>query len=250
MWVNMSSSDITKINRNFMGVKEEEKVMGNKRRDLAVRIALVVVANLILGVGISLLRLSGFGTDPFTCMNLGVSSKLGMGLGLYQVIFNLILFIPVFILDRKSFGIGALVNMFGLGYFIEFYMFLFGAAGITIEGLAGAMGARIPLLVAGVLVVCFGIALYMFCDLGAAPYDRLGVIIETYSHKKIKFKWARIAMDLTSIAVGLLTGSVIGIGTVVVAFFTGPIVSFFREKVVRPLVRRLGIHMEEKQPEK
>ncbi len=215
--------------------------MEGKKKDLVMRIVLVVAANLILGGGISLLRLSGFGTDPYTCMNLGVSSHLGIGLGLYQVIFNTILFIPVFILDRKSFGIGALVNMFGLGYFIEFYMFLLAAAGITIEGLAGNTVIRIALLVAGVLVVCFGIALYMFCNLGAAPYDRLGVIIETYSHKKIKFKWARIAMDLTSIAVGILTGSVIGVGTVVVAFFTGPIVSFFREKAVIPLVKKLGI---------
>ncbi len=221
--------------------------MGKKKNDFAARVALVVVANLILGGGISLLRLSGFGTDPFTCMNLGVSSRLGIGLGLYQVIFNTILFIPVFILDRKSFGIGALVNMFGLGYFIEFYMFLFSAGGITIEGLSGVMTARIPLLAAGVLVVCFGIALYMLCDLGAAPYDRLGVVIETYSHKKIKFKWARIAMDLISIFVGIVTGSVIGVGTVVVAFFTGPIVSFFREQVIMPVMKKMGLHIEEKQ---
>ena len=55
--------------------------MGKKKNDFAARVALVVAANLILGGGISLLRLSGFGTDPFTCMNLGVSSRLGIGLG-------------------------------------------------------------------------------------------------------------------------------------------------------------------------
>ena len=44
-------------------------------------------------------------------------------------------------------------------------------------------------------------------------------------------------MDLVSIAVGFLTGSVIGIGTVVVAFFTGPIVSFFRDTAVARIMR-------------
>ena len=86
-------------------------------------------------------------------------------------------------------------------------------------------------------MVCFGVALYMFCDLGSAPYDRLGVIIENYSHGKIKFKWARVCLDIFSTVVGFLTGSVIGIGTVIIAFFTGPIVRFFREKVIAPRIK-------------
>ncbi len=211
--------------------------MESKNKNLVMRIVLVVLANMILGLGISLLRLAGFGTDPYTCMNLGVSSKLGMSYGTYQMIFNIVLFIPVFILDRKSFGVGALVNMLVLGYFVEFFMFAFGAVGITIEGLAGNLLIQIPILTLGVFVVCFGVALYMFCDLGSAPYDRLGVIIENYSHGKIKFKWARVCLDIFSTVVGFLTGSVIGIGTVIIAFFTGPIVSFFREKVIAPRIK-------------
>ena len=211
--------------------------MESKNKNLAMRIVLVVLANMILGLGISLLRLAGFGTDPYTCMNLGVSSKLGMSYGTYQMIFNIVLFIPVFILDRKSFGVGALVNMLVLGYFVEFFMFAFGAVGITIEGLAGNLLIQIPILTLGVFVVCFGVALYMFCDLGSAPYDRLGVIIENYSHGKIKFKWARVCLDIFSTVVGFLTGSGIGIGTVIIAFFTGPIVSFFREKVIAPRIK-------------
>ena len=211
--------------------------MESKNKNLAMRIVLVVLANMILGLGISLLRLAGVGTDPYTCMNLGVSSKLGMSYGTYQMIFNIVLFIPVFILDKKSFGVGALVNMLVLGYFVEFFMFAFGAVGITIEGLAGNLLIQIPILTLGVFVVCFGVALYMFCDLGSAPYDRLGVIIENYSHGKIKFKWARVCLDIFSTVVGFLTGSVIGIGTVIIAFFTGPIVSFFREKVIAPRIK-------------
>jgi len=208
--------------------------MEKKRKAFIMRTIFVVLANMILGLGIALLRLSGFGTDPFTCMNLGVSSLLGMNYGTYQMILNIVLFIPVWILDRKSFGIGALVNMLALGYFVEGFVFLFGLGGITIEGLAGNYPAMILLLAAGVLVVCFGIALYLFCDLGSAPYDRISIIVEKYSNGKIKFKWARVVLDIFSTAAGLLTGSVVGIGTVIIAFFTGPIVSFFRDRVIAP----------------
>ena len=44
--------------------------MESKKKEFLLRVVLVVVANLILGLGIALLRLSGFGTDPFSCMNL------------------------------------------------------------------------------------------------------------------------------------------------------------------------------------
>lgn len=213
--------------------------MENKTKKLMLRIVWVVIANLILALGIGMLRLSGFGTDPFTAMNLGVSSYLPVSFGVYQMLFNIVLFIPVFILDRKSFGVGALVNMLLLGYFVEFFMALFAMMGVTIEGLAGSLIAQVPILVAGVLVVCLGIALYMACDLGSAPYDRISVIVETYSHGKIRFKWARICLDIISTAVGFATGSVIGIGTVIIAFFTGPIVSFFRDTVVARIMKNL-----------
>ncbi len=213
--------------------------MDEKKKKLMLRIMWVTVANLILALGIGLLRLSSFGTDPFTCMNLGVSSHLPVSFAMYQMIFNVLLFIPVFILDRKSFGVGALINMLLLGYFVEFFMFLFSGLGITVESAAGNMALRIPALILGILVLCFGVALYMACDLGAAPYDRLSVIAENYSHSRIKYKWARVAQDVISASVGLATGSVVSIGTVVVALFTGPIVSFFRDTAVAKITKGL-----------
>ena len=42
--------------------------MENPSEKWKARAVLVVIANLILGMGVALLRLAGFGTDPFTCM--------------------------------------------------------------------------------------------------------------------------------------------------------------------------------------
>lgn len=209
--------------------------MKGKKHQLVMGVILVFAANVILGLGIALLRLSGFGTDPYTCMNLGISGRLNMNFGTYQMLLNALLFIPVFILDRRSFGVGALVNMFLLGYFVEFFMYVFSCMGITIEGLAGSLGIRILVLFVGIGVVCFGIALYLFCDLGAAPYDRLSVIVETYSHGRIPFRWARVCLDIFSAVVGIAMGAVVGIGTVIIAFFTGPVVSFFRERIIEKM---------------
>ena len=40
------------------------------------RFCMMVIGNLCIGIAVSLLRLSNFGTDPFSTMNLGVSGFL------------------------------------------------------------------------------------------------------------------------------------------------------------------------------
>ena len=39
------------------------------------KIIMMLLGNLLMGIAVAILRMSRFGTDPFTCMNLGVSVK-------------------------------------------------------------------------------------------------------------------------------------------------------------------------------
>lgn len=88
-------------------------------------VGLTFAGNLIIGFGISLLNLSGLGLDAFTAMNYGVSQMLGIGLGTYQAGVNIVLLLPLVIFYRQALGIGTLINMFLLGYFVEFFMYIF-----------------------------------------------------------------------------------------------------------------------------
>lgn len=195
------------------------------------RFLLMLLAIIILALGIAMLRLSSFGTDPFNCMNLGVSSHLPISYGTYQLLVNLVLFIPLVILKPSIFGAGAAVNMFLLAYVVEFFSFLSGLAGLTIESVSDNLPARIILLILGTIALCFGVALYMESNMGIAAYDALSQIIDERSHGKLPFKWVRVTTDIMCIAIGYFSGSVVGIGTLVAGFFTGPIVSFFRSRI-------------------
>ena len=64
-------------------MEDTKKEVEKGSSELMKRVIWVILANVILGFGISLLRLSGFGTDPYTCMNLGVSSHLSISYGTY-----------------------------------------------------------------------------------------------------------------------------------------------------------------------
>lgn len=189
----------------------------------------MVIAIIILAFGVTLLRYSNFGTDPFNCMNIGVSTHLPISYGTYQLLVNIVLFIPLFLLKPEILGPGAIVNMFCLGYIVEAFCFIFVRLGLTIEGIADNMIMRIVFLLAGIISLCFGVALYMECNMGTAAYDALGQVIDERSKGRLKFKWVRVSTDILCIVVGYLSGSVVGIGTVVTAFFTGPVVSGFRK---------------------
>ena len=202
------------------------------------RFVYMVLGVVFLGMGVTLLRFAGFGTDPFSCMVFGLSSHLPISYGTLQVIINIALFIPVIILYPKSFGIGAFVNMMGLGYIVDLCIFLSGLCGVTVESVAGLLAVRILLLLAGIVVMCFGIALYMECDLGIAPYDMVAQVIEDKSCKKIPFKIGRIITDMICISIGFVSGGTVGLATLVVGFFTGPLVSAFRRVAKVKLLKR------------
>ena len=199
------------------------------------RFSYMVIAIVFLGIGVSLLRLAGFGTDPFSCMMFGLIRHLPIRYGTLQIIINIVMFIPVILLYPRSFGVGALFNMIGMGYIVDWCLILCSMCNVTVEGLQGMLIIRVLLLFAGIVVMCFGIALYMECDLGIAPYDMIAQLIEDRTHQKIPFKIGRIFTDMLCIFIGFVTGGTVGFATIVVGFFTGPVVSYFRGLVKKKL---------------
>lgn len=206
------------------------------------KIVLVILANMLIGISIGLFRMSEFGTDPFSCMNLGISSALHMQFGTLQLIVNCIIFILMIFTMRKLIGFGTVCNMVGVGFVADY------TVGIM-EKISSEynMTARIILLVIATVLICFGVAFYMSADMGTAPYDSVGLIIEKYTNGKLQFKYARIISDAVCVIIGLICGfalgiqwQIAGIGTIIMTFFTGPLVQFFRERIAIPIFKRIS----------
>lgn len=219
----------------FYNIFKEEYIMKTRR------IFFTFIGNLLIGIGVAGLNLSGFGVDSFTSMTIGLSSLLNISLGLFQGCVNLLLFIPVIFFNRKSFGLGSIVNMFLLGYIVEYLGKFLGLFGITADALHGMILVRIILMFVSIIILCLGCAIYMDCGLGTGPYDAIAPIIEEKTHGKIPFKYARILCDLTTTIIGFLSGyaagvTTVGIATLCIVIMTGPIVAFFRKKVTLKLI--------------
>lgn len=200
------------------------------------RFVFMLTGVILIGFSVTFTRLACFGTDPFSCMNIGVSGHLPISYGTYQLIVNIILFIPVVLLCPRSFGIGAIFNMFGVGYAADLGLYIFSLFSIEESTFINAMPLRFLFFLTGLFLLCFGVALYMECDLGAAPYDMIGQIVEERTNGKIKFKWVRVFTDCLCMAIGFVSGGTIGLATILISLFTGPIVSLFREHAVKKII--------------
>ena len=79
-----------------------------RRKNFVPRLLLVLFAVILMGFCLSWLVLCDMGTDPCTMMNLAISDKLGMAIGDWQALMNIVLLIFVIIFGGRNLGFGSL----------------------------------------------------------------------------------------------------------------------------------------------
>ncbi|MCI6997974.1 MAG: hypothetical protein MR936_14600 [Eubacterium sp.] len=204
------------------------------------RCFLMISGILLISICVACYRLSGFGVDSFTGMNLGISGFLGMSFGTWQLIVNFVILIVVFFTVRHCIGLGTVVNMVCVGYIADFLCWLVDDV-ICIEM---TLPLRILALLLATLFASLGVALYMKADMGISPYDSVALIITKLTKEKIPFQYARISSDITALLIGILfclasksnIWMIVGIGTVCNSLFNGPLIQFFRNLIDKKLI--------------
>ncbi len=192
------------------------------------RILAVLAAVIIMGFSLSFLIRLNFGTDPCSSMNLGISNKLSLSFGSWQVIFNSLLFIIVILFDRTQIGWGTLANMLLVGYCADFFTWLFDQ--ILPADAFHSLLIRIAVLIPALILFILSAAVYMAVDLGSAPYDAT-VFILASRFRKIPFRVIRMAWDLTACIIGFLMGTTIGFITIAIAFLLGPVIAWVKSRL-------------------
>ncbi len=192
------------------------------RRLLALAVSLTVI-----GACVAVFKTVGFGTDPCSTFTLGVSAHTGVSFGTCQMLFNLIMFVPVLRYDLSRVGIGTVGNMVGVGYIADFCMARIQPL-IPAEGLS--LTARAVMFAVSMAAFLVAAAFYMVVDLGVAPYDAMPQLIAArlgrWSYRRVRMAW-----DLSVLSVGFLLGSTVGLTTVITGFFLGPVIVFVSDHV-------------------
>ena len=192
------------------------------------RMIMMVCGVLAQGMGLSLLRSVNLGTDPCSCLTQGVTNFVPLSCGTCQLLCHLVTFLFVIRFDTGMIGFGTVGNMCFLGYISDFFKWVWTL--VLPAGFFDAAMNRYLLLIPSLAVFLLGAAAYMCAGLGSSPYDALPFIISGHV-KKFSFKVVRMIWDISFMAAGFLLGGDVGIVTVLVAFFLGPIITWVQKKL-------------------
>lgn len=196
---------------------------------------------MIGAVSVAVFKMAAFGVDPFQSFMSGISKLIPISFGTLYVIVNAVLLTFSLIFDRHYIGIATFINLFLLGYVTEYSYKL-----LRWMIPEPSMPLRVVFLIAGIVIICIGSSLYITADLGVSTYDAVALIM--VSKWKIgKFKFIRICTDVCCVVLGsvmFIAGggklseipTIAGIGTIITAFFMGPLIEFFSEHFARKLL--------------
>ena len=202
------------------------------------RIFMSALGVIICGVSVGMFKHASLGVDPFQSFMSGVDAVIPIRFGTLYVIVHLLLLTFALIFDRRKIGLATLINLLLLGYIAEFSQgicrTLFPALGIA---------GRFVLLLVAVVIMCLASAFYFTADLGVSTYDAVS-LIWSEKQNRIRFQYCRIICDLICVCVGAVLCKIgginlfgeINIGTIITAFFMGPLIAFFNQEVAKPFL--------------
>ena len=203
-------------------------VAGMKRPRMERRVPALFAAVTLMGFGVAMFNLLGFGADPCTVMNMGLSRVLGIPFGTLQLLVNCVLILIVIRYDVGRIGLGTLANMVLVGYVAQFCM----AVIDRIPALSAlTLTARLVIFVPTLLLFLVAASTYMCVDMGVAPYDAIPQIIS--ARMNWPFRLVRMAWDFVMMLGGYLLGSVVGLVTIGITLFLGPLVAWMAGYVRR-----------------
>ena len=190
------------------------------------RAAVLTVSLIVIGICVAVFKTVGFGTDPCSTFTLGVSSQTGISFGTCQLVFNLLMFLPVIRLDLSRIGVGTVANMVGVGYMADFTMWLM-SPHIPPEG---PIVVRIALFAVSMAAFLIAAAFYMVVDLGVAPYDAIPQLIAAHT-SRLSARAIRMLWDISILSLGFLLGSTVGLTTLITGFCLGPAIALVSSRV-------------------
>lgn len=177
----------------------------------------------LCGIGVGIANYANLGLDAIGVLYDGIRCFLGLsseqlGYAIYFV--NAVIIIFLWFTARKYVSIGTLLNFLGYGICTNW-------GTLIMEHIIkwDALWIRVLLTTLGLLILYFGIAVYLAVDTGLDSFSGLIMLIAEKTHKD--YKIVKIGFDVVAFLLGAALGGSYGIVTVVAAFVGGPVIQHF-----------------------
>jgi uncharacterized membrane protein YczE len=171
----------------------------------------------VLGVGVGLVLTAGLGSDGYSSLVNGVSRASGLAYAPvnWSIGFALVLFAW---LRGVTPGPGTLVHPLVVGSTVD--------GALEVLSTPGSLALRAALLAVGAVLLAVGVAGYLETGLGAGPVEAAA----SAGHP-VPFRIAYSLCQAGGALAGWVLGADLGVGTLVIVFGVGPIVTAIRNRL-------------------
>ncbi len=179
------------------------------------RLPTLITGLFLFSVGVVMSLYSNLGMSPWGVFQFGLAQMLPLTFGQVSQVVGLAVLILGWALGFPP-GLGTVANMYLVGLFIDLVM-----AWNLLPQPVGLV-PQMAMLVLGIVVIGIASLLYLRAQLGAGPRDGLMVGLVTKLDRPVS--QVRIAIEVTVLVMGFFLGGPVGVGTILNALLTGPIV--------------------------
>lgn len=186
---------------------------------------------MVMALGISMtIKGQWLGIAPWDVLHVGLYRKFGLTIGTWGILTGFIILLSTAVVLREWPKAGTWLNMLLIGLFIDLFNWLIPDIGTTWgQGL---------IFISGIVVMSYGVGIYVCPNLGAGPRDSLMLIfVEKFG---ASLKKVRTILEIVVAVVGWLLGGPIGVGTVIIALLVGQLVHYSLPQSRRLLLKMAG----------
>ncbi|SDI76592.1 YczE/YyaS/YitT family protein [Alteribacillus bidgolensis] len=190
---------------------------------------LIFMAGLIImSFGIAMMITADLGSAPWDVLHIGLQKQLGLTVGTWSIIMGIFIIGFTSLLQKEWPQSGGIANMVLVGVFIDIFLFLLSTP--------DAFVFKLLMLLLGILIIGYGIGIYIAPECGAGPRDSLMIALQ----EKTGWKVSRVRgiMEITVLSAGWFLGGPVFIGTILFCIGIGHVVGFALPQC-RKLVHRL-----------
>ncbi|WP_206460308.1 YczE/YyaS/YitT family protein [Anaerovorax sp. IOR16] len=176
------------------------------------RILRLIFGLFLFSLGTVLIMQADLGYGPWEVFQSGLTNVLPLTIGQATILVSIIIVLLDLFLKEKI-GIGTLLNMLLIGFFMDWILFS------SLIPLATTIIMKIVLLISGLFTIAFGSYFYIGSGFGAGPRDSLMVSIRRYTGLPVGV--SRGILEFSAAMGGYFLGGPLGLGTIVTAFGVG-----------------------------
>lgn len=231
-----------------MWTKTKNYILSYNAGSFFKRLIVILLSIVLMDFGISCYFNCGLGADPFSVFVDGEHYLTGLDYGQITNINNVVLFVWMLICCRKYIHVGTIVSAAISGTLLNVIN-----NWLKVTWIADQLWEQWLMLLVGLVTFAASVALYIVADVGLSTVAAISVWLEEKT--KLNIRWLRIGQDVFFTLLGMLLGAIAGhvvfslnpdlhpltgLGTIIGAFGTGPIMKWFINLLIAPCRKWFG----------